>query len=140
MSTFFPLTRKCPWRTSWRACGARGGEPEAVDHVVEPPLEQLQQRLAGDAALTVGRLEVAAELVLEHPVDALDLLLLAQLHAVAGQLLLPRLAVLPGSEVALLDRALLGVAPLALEEQLHALTAAQAAHGTTVTSHLVLCL
>ena len=78
---------------------ARGREAEAVDHVVEAPLEQLQQRLAGDAARAVGHLEVAPELVLEHPVDALDLLLLAQLQAVAHELRLAQLAVLPGGRL-----------------------------------------
>src|SRR5215217_4192983 len=118
----------------------RGRETEAVDHVVQPALEQLQERLTRDAALPVRRLEVTPELVLQHPVDTLDLLLLTELHAVADDLLLPRLAVLPGDEIALLDGALLGVAPLALQEQLHALPAAQPADGTTVTSHVVLCL
>ena len=113
----------------------RGREAHAVDGVVEPALQQLQQRLAGDAARAVGLLEVAAELILEHAVDALDLLLLAQLHAVADHLGLARAAVLAGRHVALLDGALLGVAALALEEQLHALAAAQAANGSVVSSH-----
>ena len=107
MSTFLPFTVKWPCRTSWRACGRDVAKPEAIGHVVETTLEQLQQRLAGDAARPLRLLEVAAELILEHAVDALHLLLLAQLHAVAGQLRLPRLAVLPWREVALLDRALL---------------------------------
>src|SRR5262249_8407843 len=62
---------------------------ETVRNVVDPPPEQLQQRRAGDAARPLRLLEIAAELVLEHAVDALDLLLLPQLHAVASQLLLP---------------------------------------------------
>ena len=37
----------------------RRRQAEPVDHVVEPPLEQLQQRHAGDAARPLGRLEVA---------------------------------------------------------------------------------
>ena len=115
----------------------RRRQAEAVDDVVEPALEQLQQRLAGDAARPLGRLEVAAELILEHAVDALDLLLLAQLQAVAGELRLPRLAVLPRREVALLDRALLRVAALALQEELHRLAAAQPADRTDITSHSI---
>src|SRR5262249_49877272 len=94
-----------------------------------------QQRDAGDPARPLGGLEVAAELVLEHAVDALDLLLLAKLQAVAGELRLPRLAVLPGREGALLDRALFGLAALALEAQRHALAAAQTEDGSDVTSH-----
>ena len=113
----------------------RGREAEAVDDVVHAPLEQLQQRLAGDAAGAVRHLEVAAELVLQHAVNALDLLLLAQLQAVADQLRLPQLAVLPRRQVALLDRALLRVAALPLQEELHAFAPAQPAHRTDVTCH-----
>src|SRR6185436_7926444 len=105
----------------------RRGQPEPIGDVVETALEQLEQRLTGDAAHPFGLLEVLAELILEHAVDALHLLLLAELDAVAGQLGLARLAVLSGGEVALLDGALLGVAALTLEEQFHALAAAQAA-------------
>src|SRR4030095_8274408 len=110
---------------------------ETIRDVVEPPLEQLQQRLARDAARPFRLLEVPAEVVLERAVMALDLLLLAQLHAVAGQLLLPRFPVLPRREVALLNRALLGVAAFPLEEQLHPLAAAQAADGADISSHSV---
>src|SRR5881409_3963300 len=72
--------------------GRRQSQP--VHDVVQPALEKLQQHLAGDAAGPLRRLEVAAELVLEHSVNPLDLLLLAELKAVAGQLRLPRLPVL----------------------------------------------
>ena len=116
--------------------GARGGHAHAVDGVVEAALQQLQQRLAGDAAAgALGLFEVAAELIFQHAVDALDLLLLAQLHAVADHLGLAQPAVLARGHVALLDRALLGVAALTLEEQLHALAAAQSANGSVISSH-----
>ena len=113
----------------------RGREPEPVDHVVEPALEHLEQQHARDALLPIGRLEVAAELVLEHAVGALDLLLLAQLDAVADHLRLARAAVLAGRHVALLDRALLRVAALALQEELHALAPAQPADWTDIPRH-----
>src|SRR5262249_21689537 len=54
-----------------------------------------------------------------------------------GELLLTRLPVLPRSEVALLDRALLRVAAFALQEQLHAFPAAQAANRSDVSSHSI---
>src|SRR5919109_593929 len=110
-------------------------QPEPVGDVVEPTFEQLQERFARDAARAFGRLEIAAELVLEHAVDALHLLLLAKLQAVAGGLRLPRLAVLARREIALLDRTLLRIAAFPLEEQLHRLAAAQTADRTNVTSH-----
>src|SRR4029079_16991578 len=73
--------------------------------------------------------------ILQHAVNTLHLLLLTQLHAVAGELLLPRLPVLPRRTVALLNRALFRVAAFPLEEQLHALAAAQTANGSDVSSH-----
>src|SRR4029079_2915159 len=91
----------------------------------------------GDAAGPVRHLEVAAELVLEHPVDALDLLLLAQLQPVADHLRLAQLAVLAGGQVALLDRALLGIAALSLEKELHAFAPAEPTNRTGITCHLI---
>jgi hypothetical protein len=115
MSTLRPLTVKCPWRTSCR--------------------EHLEQQLAGDALLPVGRLEIAAELALEHTVGALHLLLLAQLDAVAHHLGPARPAVLPRRHIALLNGALVAVAALPLQEELHAFAPAQPAHGTDISSH-----
>src|SRR5207237_7910517 len=115
---------------------ARRGEAEPVHDVVETTFEELEQRDAGDAARPLRLFEVPAELILEHAVDALHLLLLAELQAVAGELRLPRLAVLARREVALLDGALLRVAAFPFQEQLHALAAAQPADGSNVTRHL----
>src|SRR6185436_3556840 len=98
------------------------------------------QRLAGDAARPIRHLEVAAELVLEHPVDALDLLLLAELQPVAHQLRLAQLAVLAQRQVALLDGALLRVAALSLEEEVHPFAPADPADRSDVTCHLMLPL
>ena len=70
--------------------GLRAGETEAEHDLVEAPLELLQQQLARDALLLRGALEGQRELALEHAVEALDLLLLAQLQAVALQLFLMR--------------------------------------------------
>src|SRR5690606_36725117 len=83
----------------------------------------------------VGLLEVETELALEHAVDALDLLLLAQLDAVADHLATAALAVLAGRIAALLDRALLLEAALPLEEELHALAPAEPAYRTGITCH-----
>src|SRR5207247_6768688 len=90
---------------------------------------------AGDAARALGRLEVAAELILEDAVNPLHLLLFAQLQAIAGELRFPRLPVLSRRKVALLDGALFRVTPLSLEKQFHRLAAAQAADRTNITSH-----
>src|SRR6202011_6018773 len=79
----------------------RLGEAQAVDHVVETPLQLLQQLLAGHALRARGLLEVVAELAFLREVDALGFLLLAELQAVAYNFSLPALAMLSGSEVAL---------------------------------------
>ncbi len=97
---------------------AREREAEAVDDVVEARLEQAEHLLAG-AALPARRVEVVLlELALEHAVDATHLLLLAQADRVLAELD-ARLAVLPRGVRPAGVRALLGVAALSLEEELH---------------------
>src|SRR4030095_7257808 len=63
---------------------ARRAEAHPIDDVVEPRLEELQQIRAGRALAPRGLAEIAAELPLEDPVRAAQLLLLAQLVAVVG--------------------------------------------------------
>ena len=58
----------------------RKSQPD--EYVVEAALEHAQKVLAGDARLLGGLLVVDPELLLEHAVVALGLLLLAQLDAV----------------------------------------------------------
>src|SRR3954447_2566294 len=110
------------------------GEAEAVHDVVEPRLEHPQQLLAGDARAPRRLLVVRAELLLEQAVVAARLLLLAQLEEVLA-LLDAAAAVLTRRIRAALDRALLRETPLALEEELHALAAANAALGTKIAGH-----
>src|SRR5205085_7841886 len=105
---------------------ARGGEAEPVDDVVEARLEHPQQVLARDAGALGGLRVVGAELVLEQAVVAARLLLLAQLEQILGLLDAPA-AVLARRLAAALDRALLRQAALPLQEELHALPAADAA-------------
>ena len=86
--------------------GARGRQAEAVDDVVEAALAELQEDVRGVARAGARDLVEAAELLLEHPVDVLGLLLLAKLHAVVGELAAARLvrrAVLAGGEVAAVE-------------------------------------
>src|SRR5437867_3364600 len=82
--------------------GTRGREAEPIDDVVEPPLEQLEQGLTRDPSRPVGKREVSPELPFEHAVDASQLLLLAQLNRVLGELR-PGLAVLARRVVPSLD-------------------------------------
>jgi uncharacterized membrane protein YoaK (UPF0700 family) len=78
---------------------------------------------------------VAAELALGDAVDALDLLLLAQLLAVVRALLATVLAVLTRRIGPPLVAALVRVATLSLEEELHVFTPAEPTNCTSVTSH-----
>src|SRR4051794_5356502 len=116
---------------------ARGREAQADEDVVEAALEQGEQVLAGDAGLAGRPLVVVAELLLEHAVVALGLLLLAQLDAVLGLLLAPA-AVVARRVRAPLDAALVGEAPLTLQEQLLPLPAALLALRTCLSSHRLL--
>src|SRR5206468_8027672 len=113
---------------------SRGRESEPVHDVVEPELEEPQEILAGDALLGLGPLEVFAELTLEHAVDALGLLLLAQLHAEGGRLAAVQ-PVLARRIVAPLDRALVGEAAGALQEELHAFASAEPALRVSIPRH-----
>jgi hypothetical protein len=79
--------------------------------------------------------EVAAELALEHTIDALGFLLLAQLLAVGAEFGAV-LAVLAGGVLFLLEGALGRKALGALEEQLLAFAAAEAAFSVGVTGHV----
>src|SRR5215831_1709400 len=101
--------------------GVVRGEAETVDDVVQATLEELDEVLAGHALHARGLEVVAAELALGDAVDALHLLLLAQLLAVVGRLAAARLAMLARRIRAALVAALVGVAAVALEEELHVL-------------------
>src|SRR5215470_14825166 len=109
-------------------------ETGPVDHVVQAPLQHLQQGLAGPAAGAGGFLVVVVELLLEDPVDPLGLLLLADLEQVVV-LLGPVAAVLTRRVGPDLDGALRRVALGALQEQLGLLAAAALAVGAGVSSH-----
>src|SRR5690606_4826902 len=57
----------------------------AVNDVVEAGLEQLDQHFTSVATAAIRFFEVLAELLLEHTVHALELLLLTQLQAEVGR-------------------------------------------------------
>src|SRR5437660_2324455 len=114
--------------------GAGVGEAEAEDDVVEPLLEIRQEILAGLALRRAAPQVVAAELRLEQAVEPLHLLLLAQLHAVLGELG-AALAVLAGRIRAALDGALVRVAAVALQIHLEVFAPADAASGLGIAGH-----
>src|SRR3954451_17739484 len=113
---------------------ARRGEAKAHEDVVQAGLQQREQVLARDAGLARSLVVVGAELLLEHPVVAAGLLLLAQLDAVLG-LLLAAAGVLARRGGATFDAPIVGEAALALEEQLLPLATALLALRTGISSH-----
>src|SRR6267143_3580767 len=118
----------------------RGRQTRAPHHVVQTALKHDDQVLACRPLGARSLLKVVAKLPLQQPVRALDLLLLAQLQAVPGNLRAPRLPVLPRHEIALLDRALLRKASQAFQEQLLPFPAAQAADCISVSCQLLFSL
>ena len=114
---------------------AGAAHAHAVDHVVQPALEKGEHVFARDALHAVSHFVIFAELPFLHAVDTLGLLLFAQLQAVFGHLF-PARAVHAGGRGTLFKRAFGRIAPVALEEQLCAFPAAEAAFGISVRSHM----
>src|SRR5689334_1920241 len=109
-------------------------EAHAVDDVVQARLEELQQVFTRVALLGGRLLVVVAELTLEQAVDALDLLLFAQLGRMVGQLALAGGgAVLAG----LLLQLALGIerARRRLQAEVGAFATSELTGGTNITSH-----
>src|SRR5438094_758075 len=101
----------------------RTGETEADENVVQTAFQLDEKVLAGHAFLADGAFKISAELVFKNAVDALDLLLLAQLQTVTDDLSLASLTVLSRRKVSLFDGARRLEAALPFEEQLHAFSA-----------------
>ena len=138
-----PLTVKCPWVTSDARLRTAGREAQSEDDVVQPGFQNLKQVQTGQAAAPKGGLVVATELALENAIDAARLLLGAQLAgevrfagAAGSAAAAGRLAVLPGGEAALLERALGREAALTLQVELLAFTSAQFANWTECLCHI----
>src|SRR5579872_4019294 len=124
-----PVANQLPRRLAARR------ESHPVHHVVQPALEGGEKVVSRDARQLGDALERVAELALAHAVDALHLLLLAQLLRVFGRFPATRsgLSVLARRVRAALDGALLGGALVALKEQLGPFATALATTGSGVT-------
>src|SRR5262249_39627567 len=108
--------------------GAGKAKAQSTGDIVQSPFQEAHQRLASIPFALDRALVVAAELPLQDAVIALDLLLLAEVNAIIGQL-----AAAGGHArrvLAALDGAFGRVAAGSLEEQLHSFAAAQSADGS----------
>lgn len=87
------------------SCLIPGGSKADTKHgVVQPTLEHNQQVFTGDTPLLLGLLKKETELLFEHAVHALNLLLLTQLNGVVRLLFKSRLAMLARTESPSLER------------------------------------
>src|SRR3954470_4683970 len=82
-----------------------GRETQSDKYVIQTALELCQQVFTGHALLANRFLEIGAKLIFEHAVDTFHLLFFAQLQAVADDLRLSIVAVLPRREIPLFDSA-----------------------------------
>src|SRR5262249_31699930 len=76
--------------------GTRITKAEAIDDIIQPRFENLDEVVAGLARAARGLIELAQELALHHAVRAADLLLFTELRTIARELALAGLAVLAG--------------------------------------------
>jgi hypothetical protein len=113
---------------------ARRSDAEAIDYVVQSTLETNQQLRTGDTLGASCALEGVTELLLEHSVRSLYLLLLSQLDLEVRESLAPT-SVLTWTTFTLLDRTLSRIATLALEEELLPLTTTQATNCSAIPCH-----
>ena len=109
-------------------------QAQAVDEVVEPGLQELQQLSAGDALGARRLLEVPLELRLKDAVEPTQPLFLPEAHREVRRLP-PARPVHPRGRRVFGHRAFVGVALLRFQVQFHALSAAEPADGLVVPSH-----
>src|SRR5690348_427735 len=119
-------------------CGlAARRKSQPIDHVVETTLERSEQIVAGDSRQRRDALERVVKLRLTHAIDALDLLLLAELLRILGRLA-PTcgvLTVLTWRVRTSLDWTLLGEALGALEKELRSFPPTLFAARPHITTH-----
>src|ERR1043165_1999895 len=118
---------------------AGSGKTSAIDSIVQPPLEQEQKVLTRNSLHASSAFEIVAKLPFQNEVNTFDLLLLAQLLAIANE----RFAAAHGVTVlsgrlrtAFLNRASGFVTTIALQKKLRAFATAKAAHCFSIPSQV----
>ena len=118
--------------------GTGGRQTHAEHHIVQTALQQRQQVFTGGAGHFLRHLKVVAELTLQHAVIPLGKLLRPQLLTIFRRLLVPGLTVLAGGIGTAIQGAFAGIATLALQKQFLTFTAAELAHRTSISCHMVI--
>jgi len=113
--------------------GAAGAEAQPMHHVVQPALHDRQEGLARAFRRSRRQFKVTPKLLFHHAVKPLELLLLAETHAILTQL--PPAIVHARRGVAALDGALGRFASGALQVQLEPFAATHLTDGVEITSH-----
>src|SRR5580698_594273 len=116
--------------------GERTRKAEPINHVIEPPFEQHQQVLAGDSGHSLRHFEILRKLLLEQPVNPLELLLLTKSQ---GKFRKARtcLSMSAWRIIPPFDRALVSVATFALKKELQAFAPAHPAYWSKISSHRI---
>jgi len=109
---------------------------DSVNHVVKAALKKAEKVFTGNALGFVCLFKVALELTLKNPVVSLCLLLLAELKTVFLYIL-SSCAMLTGNVRALLKSALSGKAAVAFKKELGSFSAAESAHRSSISCHVI---
>ena len=112
------------------------GKTKTEDDIVKSSFQQNQQVHTGNAFLTVSLVKVRAELTFQYAVNTTNLLFFTHLHAVFGYFFTSlTLAMLTRSIGTLSESEFITVAAVAFEVQFDALTTAQSANRSNISSH-----
>jgi hypothetical protein len=108
-------------------------EAKSINHVIEPTLKQEQKVLTRNPFPALRLFEITTKLSFQQAVDATDLLLLAELDAVVGNLGAP-LTMLTGRIVPPFDGTLVRIATLSLKVELCIFSSAKPARRPSIPS------
>src|SRR3990170_458045 len=117
--------------------GAGLGEAQAVDHTVQPPLQELEEGLPCSPRGLGSLFKEATELPLQHLIDVAGLLFFPELEAPVGELALALAqGVHPGGRPSLVHGTLGPKTASPLEEELLSHSPAETTTGVSTSGHL----
>jgi hypothetical protein len=117
---------------------ARSSETEPKNDIIEPPLQQTQQVFTTDARYARCFFVIAPKLAFANPVKPGELLFCSKLDTIIGLFTTHPLTMLAWGITPAFKGAFLQITTLALQKKLGAFSAAKAAVGTSMPTHLSL--